>query len=225
MIEQEAMDLSHPRTTRRASAARLAASLALGCCLPAALLNAQTPAPTEPAKAAAPPTEPAKVSGPPPAEPAKPEAAKAVAPPLELASLAWLDGCWRGDVAKYEFREHWLPLRGGLMVGAGHVVFQGKTEDYGYLRLETRPDGVYYVSISSAKKEAAFRLTSATVDDKDTIFTFTSPGDEFPQRVVYRRGVEGWLYASVEGKVKGEEKKVIYPMRRVDCQSGDLIRK
>ena len=43
--------------------------------------------------------------------------------------------------------------------------------------------------------------------------------------IVYRRGVEGWLYASVEGKVNGEEKKVIYPMRRVDCQSGDLIRK
>jgi hypothetical protein len=220
MIEQETMDFSHPRVTRRTSAARLAVLLALGCCLPAALPSAQTPAPAEAAKAAAPATEPAKVPAPPPAE-----TAKAVAPPLELASLAWLDGCWRGDVAKYEFREHWLPLRGGLMVGAGHVVFQGKTEDYGYLRLETRPDGVYYVSISSAKKEAAFRLTSAQVDDKDTIFTFTSPGDEFPQRVVYRRGVEGWLYASVEGKVKGEEKKVIYPMRRVDCQSGDLIRK
>ena len=51
--------------------------------------------------------------------------------------------------------------------------------------------------------------------------------DQFPQRIVYRRGVEGWLYASVEGKAKGEEKekKVIYPMRRVDCQSGELIRK
>jgi hypothetical protein len=210
MIELEVMDLFRPRTARRASAAWLAASLALVCCLPAAALNAQTPAPVEPAKVAAPP----------PAEPAK-----VAAPPLELASLSWLDGCWRGEVAQYEFREHWLPLRGGLMVGAGHVVFQGKTQDYGYLRLETRTDGVYYVSISSARKEAAFKLASATVDDKDTIFTFTSPGDEFPQRVVYRRGVEGWLYASVEGKVKGEEKKVIYPMRRVDCQSGDLLRK
>jgi Domain of unknown function (DUF6265) len=210
MTEQEAMDLSCPRTSHRASAAWLAASLALTCCLPAALLQAQTPAPTEPAKMAA--SLPA-------------ETAKTIAPPLELASLSWLDGCWRGEVAQYEFREHWLPLRGGLMVGAGHVVFQGKTQDYGYLRLETRPDGVYYVSISSAKKEAAFKLASATIDDKDTIFTFASPGDEFPQRVVYRRGVEGWLYASVEGKVKGEEKKVIYPMRRVDCQSGDLLRK
>jgi hypothetical protein len=220
MIEPETMALFRPRTTRRAHAVWIAASLALCCSLPAAVLHAQAPVPTETAKAAAPPTEPVKVPGPAPVEPAK-----AVAPPLELASLAWLGGCWRGEVAQYEFREHWLPLRGGLMVGAGHVVFQGKTQDYGYLRLETRPDGVYYVSISSDKKEAAFKLDSATVDEKDVIFTFTHPGDEFPQRVVYRRGVEGWLYASVEGKVKGEEKRVIYPMRRVDCQSGDLIRK
>ena len=47
MIEQAAMDISRPRTTRHASAAWLAASLALGCCLPAAVLNAQAPAPTE----------------------------------------------------------------------------------------------------------------------------------------------------------------------------------
>jgi hypothetical protein len=212
MIEQENMEFSRTRTraSHSASSAWLAVSLALTCCLPAAVLRAQSPGPAEPAKSAAPPPA---------------ETAKGVAPPLELASLAWLDGCWRGEVAQYEFREHWLPLRGGLMIGAGHVVFQGKTQDYGYLRLETRPDGVYYLSISSAKKEAAFKLAAATIDDKDTIFTFTSPGEEFPQRIVYRRGIDGWLYAAVEGKVKGEEKKVIYPMRRVDCQSGDLIRK
>jgi hypothetical protein len=210
MIKQETMDLSSSRTSHRASAAWLAALLTLTFCVPTTALNAQAPAPAAPAKAVAPPPA---------------DAAKAVAPPLELASLSWLDGCWRGEVAEYEFREHWLPLRGGLMVGAGHVVFQGKTQDYGYLRLETRPDGVYYVSISSVRKEAAFRLASATVDDKDTIFTFTGSGEEFPQRIVYRRGAEGWLYASVEGKVKGEEKQVIYPMRRVDCQSGELIRK
>jgi hypothetical protein len=221
MTPQATTNVSRIDTKCCASAAWLAVSLALTCCLPATSLNAQTYAPTDPARAPSPPpAETAKAAPPPQAE-----AAKAVAPPLELASLAWLDGCWRGEVAQYEFREHWLPLRGGLMVGAGHVVFQGKTQDYGYLRLETRPDGVYYVSISSARKEAAFKLASATIDDKDTIFTFTGSGDEFPQRIVYRRGIDGWLYGSVEGKVKGEDKKVIYPMRRVDCQNGDLIRR
>jgi hypothetical protein len=188
-----------PHTFSALFAARVAALAVICCCFAWAPIRAQSPAPAEPAKAAA--------------------------PPLELNSLAWLDGCWRGDVAQYEFREHWLPLRGGLMVGAGHVIFQGKTQDFGYLRLETRPDGVYYVAISSAKKETPFKLTATATDDKDTIFTFTNPGDEFPQRIIYRRGIDGWLYATVEGKVKDEDKKVIYPMRRVDCQSGEFIRK
>ena len=60
---------------------------------------------------------------------------------------------------------------------------------------------------------------------QDTVFTFTNPVDGYPQRILYRRGPEGWLYATVEGKVKGEDRKVIYPMRRVDCQSGEMIRK
>ncbi len=182
---------------RRAPCA-LAASLFCLCCMLAAPLVAQSPVPAESPK----PTN----------------------PPLELSSLSWLEGCWLGEVAKYEFQEHWLPLRGGLMVGAGHVVFQGKTEDYGYLRLETRADGVYYVSISG-KKESSYKLTTTAIDDKDTIFTFTNPVDEFPQRIVYRRGLDGWLYATVEGKVNGADKKVIYPMRRVDCQSGEFLRK
>ncbi len=190
-------------------AASFSALLALCCYLAATGLHAQSPAPAE---AAASPT---------PAEPAK-----AASPPLELNSLAWLEGCWRGEVGQYEFREHWLPLRGGLMVGAGHSLMQGKTQDYGYLRLETRPDGVYYVALPPSKKESSFKLTATATDDKDTIFTFTNPVVEFPQRIVYRRGGrDGWLYATVEGKVSGEDKKVIYPMRRVDCQSGAFILK
>ncbi len=162
------------------------------CCggVQAGALHAQAPAPV-----------PLPAPGPAPAAAAS---AKGAGPALELKSLAWLEGCWRGDVGQYEFREHWLPLRGGLMVGAGHVVFEGKSQDYGYLRLETRADGVYYVSISAAKKEAAFKLTSTDVDIKDTIFTFTNAVDEFPQRVVYRRGSEGWLYA--DGRRQGQRR-------------------
>ncbi len=136
MIEQEAMEFPAFRTlTAPCRVCRVACRFA-----GARLL---LPGGRAPRRRRAAPAGPAKAAAPPPAE-----APKAVAPPQELASLAWLEGCWRGEVAQYEFREHWLPLRGGLMVGAGHVVFQGKTQDYGYLRLETRPDGVYYVSIS-----------------------------------------------------------------------------
>src|SRR5262245_44859233 len=50
-----------------------------------------------------------------------------------LAPFAWLEGCWRGDVNRRDFREHWLPLRGDLLVGASHTVMEGKTLSYEYL--------------------------------------------------------------------------------------------
>ncbi len=35
----------------------------------------------------------------------------------------------------------------------------------------------------------------------------------------------GLAVRAVEGKLNGEEKKIIYPMRRVGCESGEFIRK
>jgi hypothetical protein len=143
-----------------------------------------------------------------------------------LAGLEWLAGCWKGKVNQREFREHWLPMAGGMMVGAGHTVLQDTTEDYDYLRLEARDDGVYYVNLPSGQKETAFKLTGTAADDKEGAqsFTFTNATDTFPKRIVYRRGSEGWLYASIEGTIDGKERKVTYPMRRVSCESGEILR-
>lgn len=149
-----------------------------------------------------------------------------VAPAAEgpLADFAWLAGCWRGSANQREFREHWMPLRGDLMLGTGHTVNGGRTQDYEYMRLEPRADGVHYLAAPMGQKEAAFRLSERSVDGPDTIFTFANAEHEFPQRIVYRRGGEGWLYIHVEGKLRGEERRVIYPLRRIDCESGELIR-
>jgi hypothetical protein len=151
--------------------------------------------------------------------------AKSTALPLTIESLGWLEGCWRGNVNQREFREYWLPLRGGMIVGAGHTAMQDKTQDFEYMRIEARPDGVYYVVAPSGKAEASFKLATITDDSNGTEFTFVNGAGEFPQRIVYHRGAEGWLYASIEGKANGEERKVIYPMRRIGCESGELVRK
>jgi len=158
-------------------------------------------------------------------------AAATKAEPGLLAPFAWLEGCWRGSVNERDYVEHWLPLRGNLMIGVSHTVRGDKTQDYEYLRIESRPEGIHYVDQPSGQKakEVAFRFVDRKLDTtdgrSDEVFTFAGTGTEFPQKIVYRRGSEGWLYASVEGKLKGADHKVIYPMRRVDCQSGEFIRK
>ena len=140
-----------------------------------------------------------------------------------LAPLAWLAGCWRGMVNQREFREHWLPLRSSVMVGAGQSVMRGQMLDYQYLRLEPRPDGVYFSQFSGDRRETSFRLATTTVDNKDTIFTFANTSEGFPARLIYRHASGGWLYQTIEGTLNGNERTVIYPMRRIDCESGDFI--
>ena len=141
-----------------------------------------------------------------------------------LAPLAWMRGCWEGKVNQRDFREEWLPPSGDMMIGVSQTTLRDKTVDFEYLRLESRPEGVFYVAASSGKNEAVFRLAGQTTSGGDEVFTFVSatPGAEYPQRIIYRHASEGWLYATVEGKIKGADKQVIFPMRRVDCQTGAI---
>jgi hypothetical protein len=123
------------------------------------------------------------------------------------------------------FREFWQPLRGNLMVGVSRNALPERTISFEYLRLEPRADGVYYVTTSMGKTEAAFKLASTKRDGNDETFTFQRGGTEFPTALAYRRGAGGWLYVEVAGQAQGKDHKVTYPFRRVDCESGEFIRK
>ena len=163
-----------------------------------------------------------------PPTPAAPPAAEAkTAPTGPLAPLAWLEGCWRGTAGLREFREQWMPLRGAMMLGVSQTVDKGETQDYEYLRLEQRSGSVFYVASPPGKAEIAFKFEGETSDKtnerNDTIFTFVNPANEFPKQIAYRRSSGGWLYAAVEGKVGGADRKATYPMRRIDCESGESI--
>jgi hypothetical protein len=142
-----------------------------------------------------------------------------------LSSLGWLEGCWKGSVNKREFREVWLPQRGGMMIGVSQTVRDDKTLDYEFLRLENRGDGAYYVASPPGKPESAFKLSQEVVDPADGAhtFVFLDPNATFPKRIAYRRATEGWLYIEVEGTVSGAPQRVIYPMRRINCESGEFI--
>lgn len=177
----------------------------------AGAVAAQTPAPP--------------VSAPAPAPPAVAPGAQPVSTDLtSVMSLAWLEGCWTGNVNQRNFREQWTPVRGSMLLGVGSTVHQGKTQDFEFLRIEQKTDGVFYVALPSGKNETPFKLMSITPDDQATLYSFSNAANDFPQEIIYRRATDGWLYATIQGKLKGEDRKVVFPMRRVDCETGDFIR-
>lgn len=185
---------------------------------PLAAAQSASPAPASeatPADAKAPDAKPA--------DPNAPNPNAAASEPVSMDALSFIAGCWRGTANQREFREHWLPLRGNLLVGAGHSVMANRTQNFEYMRIEPRADGIYYVAVPSGQRETAFKLASRQVEGPDTIFTFVNAANAFPQSIIYRRATGGWLYVHVEGKLNGEDRRVIYPLRRVDCEGGDFI--
>ena len=142
-----------------------------------------------------------------------------------LAAFAWLGGCWRGGVNRREFREHWKPGDTGGLSGVGTTLLEGKPVSSESLRLEARADGVYYVIAPADKDPSAWKFAGLLTEESCTTFTFANPAIEFPQKIAYRRASDGWLYATLDGKVNGAARQVVYPMRRIDCATGELIRK
>ena len=177
--------------------------------------------------ATSPPSQPSALPATQPAAPATAPSAERAAPAAQKASfeeLAWLRGCWGGRVGHRQFGEQWQPAKDGVMLGRSETVARKQMKDDTSLRIESRPDGLYYVAIPAGKKELAFKLIGIEDDNGVKVYTFSGQGEGFPQRITYRRTGEETMFAQVAGKVEGKDKEVTYPMHRVDCAAGAVPR-
>jgi hypothetical protein len=67
--------------------------------------------------------------------------------------------------------------------------------EFEYLRIEQRPEGIFYVAHPQARCPATdFKMTRlATME-----VVFENPAHDFPKRIVYRKTGDGWLIATVD---------------------------
>jgi hypothetical protein len=121
---------------------------------------------------------------------------RAPSPPPRVA-LAWLRGTWCGPMDGGEFCETWRD-DGDALVGDGALRVQGSVRFSERLRIEARPDGVFYVATPEGEGTTAFRLTRAG----DGAVLFENPAHDFPTRIRYRREGDDGLVAEVENDAR-----------------------
>ena len=128
-----------------------------------------------------------------------------------LADLAWIVGTWQSEPGgRRQSEEHWMQAAGASMMGMSRTVAGGKTVEFEYLRIEQRADGIYYVAHPKARCPGTdFKLTRASATEA----VFENPQHDFPKRIIYRKGADDSLTASVDG---GEgTKSITYAYRRM----------
>lgn len=121
-----------------------------------------------------------------------------------LADISWISGDWQtAPGGRRQIEEHWTQAAGATMMGMSRTVAGEKTVEFEYLRIEQRADGIYYVAHPKARCPGTdFKLTRATATEA----VFENPQHDFPKRIIYRKGADDSLAASIDG---GEGTKAI----------------
>ena len=120
---------------------------------------------------------------------------------FSIADLAWIAGSWQTALGgRTLIEEHWTAAAGGTMIGMGRTLAGGKTVFYEYLRIEERPDGVFYVAHPKARPGTDFKLTK--IEGQEA--WFENPEHDFPKKIIYRKNADGSLFARIEGPRNGQ---------------------
>ena len=134
----------------------------------------------------------------------------------QISELTEMSGCWemRDDSRNLLIIENWSPATGKSMVGLGQTFKDGRKSDWEEMRIEQRPDGIFFVARPRENsEETSFKLIFSYVNE----VIFENKEHDFPQRVIYKFDGDD-LTARVEGTTAGQTKSIVYPMKRTKCK-------
>jgi len=121
--------------------------------------------------------------------------------PTSISGLAWFAGSWETDDRGRYVEEHWTRPAGGTMLGMSRTVRGGKTVAFEFIRLESRPDGIFYVAQPQGHPPVDFKLAELQGQEA----TFVNPGhNDHLKKIVYRKNLDGSLTARIEGEDAGQ---------------------
>lgn len=142
-------------------------------------------------------------------------AAALAGPPAAIDRMAWLKGCWIQAKPNGAVEELWMAPGGGVMLGLGRTVRDGKLRDYEFVRIVEADGSLAYMAEPSGQARATFPLKSLTADEA----VFENPDHDFPQRVIYRRRGPDAVTGRIEGQIDGQAKAIDFPYAR--CATGN----
>lgn len=132
-----------------------------------------------------------------------------------INDFARLTGCWENNAGAKQRDEIWSKPSGGMMLGIGRVVVNGKTTEYEFMRIHQEEDGLYFTAQDAQQSATSFKLISL----RDNVATFENPEHDFPQRIIYVLKSTATLKARIEGAIEGKQHSVDYSFRRATCES------
>jgi hypothetical protein len=130
--------------------------------------------------------------------------------PSSMDALSWITGTWRGTLGSAVIEEHWRAPQGGRMLGLSSTVSGDRMVAFEFLRIEQRPEGLFYVAQPNGWPPTDFKLTRLAGQEA----VFENPQHDHPKVITYRRDGDS-LTARIEGDQRGQHAVQEFRFRRV----------
>lgn len=133
------------------------------------------------------------------------------APAATVADLAFLAGCWEGDLGGgTAIHETYTAPAGRAILGNSRVTREGGTLFFEFSRIADDGTGVAFRPYPNGEATVSFALVRSGPGEA----VFENPDHDHPQRIVYRR--EGDRLTAEVGSLDGSRTER-FPMRSVPC--------
>jgi len=133
-----------------------------------------------------------------------------------VEDLNWLAGCWESNEKDKNLllSEQWMKPAGGMMLGIGRTVKNGKATGFEFMRIAQTGNDIFFVAKPHENKEDTFfkLIRSGKFE-----VVFENSKHDFPQRVIYRGGATK-LTGRIEGTTGGKFSSIDFPMSRTRCE-------
>ncbi len=123
-----------------------------------------------------------------------------------IEQLSWLEGNWTNISEKSQSYENWSRKNDSTYVSLSYTTVKGDTVFIETMSLQENRDGVFMIVDVPDQNEEA--ITFRMISSEARIFTFENKNHDFPKRITYSNPVKDSIHAWIEGKVKGEDRKV-----------------
>src|SRR5262245_6667202 len=120
--------------------------------------------------------------------------------PATLEDLSWMVDGFAQVKGKSRIEEYWIPAVGGSMLAVGRTIVNDKTVFFEFLRLEERPDGIYYIAHPKARPGTEFKLTRPA--EREAVVE--NPQHDNPQHLPYRATEGGGIHVHLEVDENGK---------------------
>src|SRR6185369_3206986 len=72
-------------------------------------------------------------------------------------TLRWMAGCWQSTRGVVTIEEHWMPPRGGELLGVGRTSDATRVQEFEFVRIYASHDTLVYAATPSVQTRAEFR--------------------------------------------------------------------